>query len=125
MRALARLVGGCALTAALLWWDAAQVHAQPQADLLAHIDHYAAAYGADPALLRRIAFCESRLDPLAYNPVGATRGAFQWQRASWQEVAPQIGISPDFAGAWDAATSTAVSAYSLALGQRWRWKGCL
>lgn len=39
-------------------------------------------YGVDPNRMRRIAFCESRLDPGAYNPSGAS-GLMQFMPGTW------------------------------------------
>lgn len=122
----------------LAWWFALALAFVPAAlvvepargqgaDVPALIAHYAAAYGANAALMQRVARCESQLGThwRTNHPTNSHRGVFQWERWSWAEVAPQIGVSPDFDAAYDPATNVAVSAYAFALGQRWRWGGCL
>lgn len=89
------------------------------------IAHYAREYGADPALLTRIAWCESRFDPAAFNPADGTVGVMQFNRVTWAELAPQIGVSGDFREAWSAASNVAVASYAIALRQTWRWRGCI
>jgi hypothetical protein len=40
-------------------------------------------------------------------------------------VAPQIGVSGDFAEAYSAPSNVATAAYAMALGETWRWGACL
>jgi hypothetical protein len=82
-------------------------------------------YGANPAQMMRVARCESQYGTHwrtnhATNP---HRGVFQFERFTWGEIAPQIGVSPDFDGAYDEPTNVGVASYAFAIGQSYRW-GC-
>jgi resuscitation-promoting factor RpfB len=78
----------------------------------------AAAQGADADQLLRVAFCESRYNPGAYNPSGAS-GLFQFMPATWAANSVRAG----FAGAsvWDPVASANVAAYMFRLGQSGQW----
>lgn len=94
-----------------------------ESDVPALIHEYAAAYGANPTQMLRIARCESQFGThwRTNHPSNQHRGVFQWERYSWAEVAPQIGVSADFNEAYSVPSNIAVSAYALAIGQAWRW----
>ena len=119
-------IAALALLAALAsTFQAAPAHGQA-ATVRELIAEYAAAYGAPVALLDRIARCESSYGThwRTNHPSNPHRGIFQWERASWAEVAPQIGVSGDFDEAYAVPSNVAVAAYSVAIGRAWRWRAC-
>jgi soluble lytic murein transglycosylase-like protein len=105
-----------------LYASVEEVHSEQESipDL---ITKYAALYGANPDQLLRVTACESGLNPLATGLRGE-RGVLQVERFTWQELAPQIGVSANFDEAYSAPSNVAVAAYSWALGETWRWRGC-
>jgi uncharacterized protein YabE (DUF348 family) len=78
----------------------------------------AAAQGADPDQLLRVAYCESRYNPGAYNASGAS-GLFQFLPSTWAANSVRAG----FAGAsvWDPVASANVAAYMFVRGQAGQW----
>jgi len=78
----------------------------------------AAAQGADPDQLLRVAYCESRYNPGAYNASGAS-GLFQFLPSTWAVNSVRAG----FAGAsvWDPVASANVAAYMFRWGQAGQW----
>jgi uncharacterized protein YabE (DUF348 family) len=78
----------------------------------------AAAQGADAEQLLRVAYCESRYNPGAYNASGAS-GLFQFLPSTWAANSVRAG----FAGAsvWDPVASANVAAYMFRLGQAGQW----
>jgi len=78
----------------------------------------AAAQGADPDQLLRIAFCESRYNPGAYNASGAS-GLFQFMPSTWAANSVRAG----FAGAsvFDPVASANVAAWMFRRGQAGQW----
>ena len=78
----------------------------------------AAAQGADAEQLLRVAYCESRFNPGAYNASGAS-GLFQFLPSTWAANSVRAG----FAGAsvWDPVASANVAAYMFRLGQSGQW----
>jgi hypothetical protein len=78
----------------------------------------AAAQGADPDQLVRVAYCESRFNPGAYNPSGAS-GLFQFMPGTWAANSARAG----FAGAsvFDPVASANVAAWMFARGQAGQW----
>ena len=78
----------------------------------------AAAQGADADQLLRVAYCESRYNPGAYNASGAS-GLFQFLPSTWAANSVRAG----FAGAsvWDPVASANVAAYMFARGQAAQW----
>ena len=78
----------------------------------------AAAQGADPDQLLRVAYCESRYNPGAYNASGAS-GLFQFLPSTWAANSVRAG----FAGAsvWDPVASANVAAYMFRMGQAGQW----
>ena len=78
----------------------------------------AAAQGADAEQLLRVAYCESRFNPGAYNASGAS-GLFQFLPSTWAANSARAG----FAGAsvWDPVASANVAAYMFRMGQSGQW----
>jgi hypothetical protein len=78
----------------------------------------AAAQGADADQLLRVAYCESRYNPGAYNASGAA-GLFQFLPSTWAANSVRAG----FAGAsvFDPVASANVAAFMFARGQAGQW----
>jgi uncharacterized protein YabE (DUF348 family) len=78
----------------------------------------AAAQGADADQLLRVAYCESRYNPGAYNASGAS-GLFQFLPSTWAVNSIRAG----FAGAsvFDPAAAANVAAWMFARGQAGQW----
>lgn len=78
----------------------------------------AAAQGADAEQLVRVAYCESRFNPGAYNASGAA-GLFQFMPGTWAANSVRAG----FAGAsvYDPVASANVAAWMFARGQAFQW----
>jgi soluble lytic murein transglycosylase-like protein len=78
----------------------------------------AAAQGADAEQLLRVAYCESRFNPGAYNASGAS-GLFQFMPSTWAANSVRAG----FAGAsvFDPVASANVAAWMFARGQAFQW----
>lgn len=107
------LVGALALT------QTASSRAEAAVDVPALIDQAAADFGmAEWARLRahRIAVCESRYDPGAYNRRSGATGVYQWIPSSAQ----WMGINP-----WDAYQNVYAALRLMAAGQWQHWAQCL
>ena len=78
----------------------------------------AAAQGADAEQLVRVAYCESRFNPGAYNASGAA-GLFQFMPGTWAANSVRAG----FAGAsvYDPVASANVAAWMFVRGQAFQW----
>jgi len=78
----------------------------------------AAAQGADPDQLLRVAYCESRYNPGAYNASGAA-GLFQFMPGTWAANSVRAGFAG--ASAFDPVASANVAAFMFARGQAGQW----
>jgi len=79
----------------------------------------AARWGADPAQLLRVAWCESRYNPSAYNASSGASGLFQFMPRTWAANSVRAGYSG--ASAFDAVASANTAAYMFSIGQAWQW----
>ena len=88
------------------------------AEIEAIIRDAAAAQGADASQLLRVAYCESRYNPGAYNASGAS-GLFQFLPSTWAANSVRAG----FAGAspFDPVAAANVAAWMFARGQSYQW----
>ena len=88
------------------------------AEIEAIIRDAAAAQGADAGQLLRVAYCESRYNPGAYNASGAS-GLFQFLPSTWAANSVRAG----FAGAspFDPVAAANVAAWMFARGQAYQW----
>lgn len=79
----------------------------------------AARWGADPEQLLRVAWCESRFDPLAYNPSAGDSGLFQFIPGTWAANSVRAG----YAGAspFDAVANANTAAMMFSRSQAWQW----
>ena len=78
----------------------------------------AARWGADPTQLLRVAWCESRYNPSAYNASGAS-GLFQFMPRTWAANSVRAGYSG--ASVWDPVASANTAAYMFSIGQAGQW----
>jgi hypothetical protein len=79
----------------------------------------AAAWGADPNQLLRVAWCESRYNPFAINARSGASGLFQFMPATWAANSARSGYGG--ASAFDPVASANVAAYMFHNGQAWQW----
>lgn len=78
----------------------------------------AAAQGADSEQLLRVAYCESRFNPSAYNVSGAS-GLFQFMPSTWAANSVRAGYAG--ASVFDPVASANVAAWMFARGQAFQW----
>lgn len=79
----------------------------------------AAAWGADPTQLLRVAWCESRYNPLAYNARSGAAGLFQFMPATWAANSVRAGYAG--ASVFDPVASANTAAFMFRNGQAWQW----
>lgn len=89
------------------------------ADIEAIIRAAAARYGADPQQLLRVAWCESRYNPSAYNGILGASGLFQIIPGTWAANSVRAGYGG--ASVWDAYSNANVAAWMFAHGQAGQW----
>jgi len=89
------------------------------ADIEAIIRQAAAANGADPDQLLRVAWCESHYNPSAYNATSGASGLFQFVPSTWSVNSARAG----YAGAspFDPVSSANVAAWMFARGSANQW----
>jgi uncharacterized protein YabE (DUF348 family) len=88
------------------------------AEIEAIIREAAAAHGADADQLVRVAYCESRFNPGAYNASGAA-GLFQFMPGTWAANSVRAGYAG--ASVYDPVASANVAAWMFARGQAYQW----
>src|SRR5438552_1557496 len=88
------------------------------AEIEAIIRDAAAAQGADAGQLLRVAYCESRFNPSAYNASGAS-GLFQFLPSTWAANSVRAGYAG--ASAFDPVAAANVAAWMFARGQSGQW----
>jgi soluble lytic murein transglycosylase-like protein len=91
----------------------------PSGEIAAIIRAAAAKYGVDEELLLRIAYCESRYDPLAYNGVLGASGLFQIIPGTWRANSVWAGYAG--ASVWDPVANANVAAWMFSKGQAGQW----
>jgi hypothetical protein len=79
----------------------------------------AASWGADPDQLLRVAWCESRYNPAAYNASSGTSGLFQFMPRTWAVNSARAGYGG--ASVFDPAANANVAAYMFGQGQARQW----
>src|SRR2546428_12109658 len=92
---------------------------RPPAEIDSVIRDAAARYGADAEQLLRVAWCESRYDPSAYNPTHADSGLFQFIPTTWAANsvrAGYVGASP-----FDPVAAANVAAWMFSRGSASLW----
>jgi hypothetical protein len=89
------------------------------ADIESVIRSAAAAWGAEPNQLLRVAWCESRYNPLAYNARSGAAGLFQFMPATWAANSVRAGYAG--ASVFDPVASANTAAFMFRNGQAWQW----
>ena len=89
------------------------------AEIVAIIRNAAAAWGADPDQLLRVAYCESRYDPNAYNASSGASGLFQFMPRTWAANSVRAGYGG--ASVFDPVANANTAAYMFAAGQAGQW----
>ncbi|PYN10307.1 MAG: transglycosylase, partial [Candidatus Rokuibacteriota bacterium] len=79
----------------------------------------AAAWGADPDQLLRVAWCESRYNPYAVNARSGAAGLFQFMPATWAANSVRAGYGG--ASVFDAVANANTAAYMFRNGQAAQW----
>jgi len=82
-------------------------------------DIAAAAWGADPDQLLRVAWCESRYNPYAVNARSGAAGLFQFMPATWAANSVRAGYGG--ASVFDAVANANTAAYMFRNGQAAQW----
>ncbi len=76
-------------------------------------------YGVSADTLLRVAYCESRYDPLAYNGILGASGLFQIIPGTWRANSAAAGYGG--ASVWDAVANANVAAWMFSRGQAGQW----
>ena len=76
-------------------------------------------YGVSADTLLRVAYCESRYDPLAYNGILGASGLFQIIPGTWRANSAAAGYGG--ASVWDPVANANVAAWMFAHGQARQW----
>ncbi len=79
----------------------------------------AAQWGADPSQLLRVAYCESRYNPSAYNPSSGASGLFQFLASTWAANSVRAGYGG--ASVFDPVANANTAAYMFAHSQAGQW----
>lgn len=80
----------------------------------------AARWGADPDQLLRVAWCESRYNPNAYNASSGASGLFQFLATTWSANSVRAGYGG--VSVFDAVANANTAAYMFAAGQARQWQ---
>ncbi len=88
-------------------------------EITAIIKGAAGRWGADADQLMRVAYCESRFDPLAYNPGHGDSGLFQFIPPTWAVNSVRAGY--EGASVFDPVANANVAAWMFAHSQAWQW----
>ena len=91
----------------------------PPSEIAAIIRAAAAKYGDDAEQLLRIAYCESRYDPLAYNGILGASGLFQIIPGTWRANSGPAGYGG--ASVWDPVANANVAAWMISRGGAGQW----
>jgi len=91
----------------------------PPAEIADIIRAAAAKYGVDPEQLLRVAYCESRYDPLAYNSVLGASGLFQIIPGTWRANSGPAGYAG--ASVWDPVANANVAAWMFSTNKSGQW----
>jgi len=88
-------------------------------DIEAVIRSAAAAWGADPDQLLRVAWCESNYNPYAVNARSGAAGLFQFMPATWAANSVRAGYGG--VSVFDAVANANTAAYMFRNGQAAQW----
>lgn len=85
-------------------------------------EKYATKHSIDKAHLKRIAYCESKLNPQAGN--GPYQGLYQFSEITWRAYRTRMRLNPDPKLRHNAESSINTAAYMLANGAANAWPNC-
>lgn len=85
-------------------------------------NRYGAIYGIDPAVLKKIADCESGFDPNQIT--GDYTGLFQFGSIPWQEARGRLGANPDLSLRFNAEESIRTAAHEIQFKGTSGWSDC-
>jgi hypothetical protein len=88
-------------------------------DMVQIIRDAAARWGADETQLLRVAYCESRYNPNAYNPPSGASGLFQFLATTWAPNSVRAGYAG--ASVFDPVANANTAAYMFSVGQARQW----
>ena len=91
-------------------------------DLESLMEKYAKKESVDRELLKRIARCESRLNPRAIN--GPYGGLYQFSAGSWKSVRNAMNENPDPELRFNAEEAIKTAAFKIARGHTGIWPNC-
>ncbi len=91
----------------------------PPAEIERIIREAAERWGADPVQLMRVAWCESRYNPNAFNPTANDTGLFQFIPETWRRESRRAGY--EGVSAFDAVASANTAAMLFAEGKSRLW----
>ena len=91
----------------------------PPAEIERIITEAAEAWGADASQLMRVAWCESRYNPNAYNPTAQDTGLFQFIPETWRRESARAGYGG--VSAFDPVASANTAAMLFAEGKSRLW----
>jgi hypothetical protein len=91
----------------------------PPGEIASIIGAAAEKYGVSVETLMRVAYCESRYDPLAYNGILGASGLFQIIPGTWRANSVAAGYGG--ASVWDPVANANVAAWMFSRGQARQW----
>lgn len=91
----------------------------PPAEIERIIREAAERWGADPVQLMRVAWCESRYNPNAFNPRANDTGLFQFIPETWRRESPRAGYGG--VSAFDPVANANTAAMLFAEGKSRLW----
>lgn len=89
--------------------------------ILESISFFAKEYNVDEIQMVRLANCESKLKPRAWNksdPEGGSKGLFQFLPSTWRRYTKELGLTLDI---WSAYDQSRVTAYMISKNQIGQW----
>ena len=92
----------------------------PAGDMEGIIRTAAAKWGADETQLLRVAYCESRYNPNAYNASSGASGLFQFLATTWAPNSVRAGYAG--ASVFDPVANANTAAYMFSIGQARQWQ---
>jgi soluble lytic murein transglycosylase-like protein len=91
--------------------EVAVVAARPELDVPGMITDAAGRWGLDPNQMLRVAWCESKFDPGAYNRSSGASGVFQFIPRTWAWASAAVGQAQ--ASPFDAAANVEAAAWLM------------
>lgn len=82
------------------------------------IQHFAQFYGADEALLLKVAYCESRLNYKARGDGGYAVGIFQFHQPTWDRFSKDLGEELNIQSSYDQAK---LASWAFSRGLQFHW----